>query len=251
MIRLIVLFFILTLLNQVILARGEYGVVEKTGNTLETPLLLLDTTYKKTDLNTLLDKPTLLNFTYYHCTGTCDKLMDGMAEIIAKSEYEIGIDYQVITISIDPYDDIHDGLRIKKQLIDSFYIQQARESWNFYVIDSSSLHTLSEFTGYHFWREKLHFIHPQVSVLLCPNGMISQYFYGTWILPWDFQMAVDRAAKEQTGVSRKTKIKYCYNFTPKENLIVRQIAVVSGIFILLFSILLFLYLVLSNKRHLK
>ena len=95
---------VLSTLNSQDLAQQslEIGVEEKLGNTIPLDVFLFDIEGDTVYLRDLYDKPTIINFVYYRCPGICSPLMDGLAEVIDKSDLVIGEDYQAITISFDP-----------------------------------------------------------------------------------------------------------------------------------------------------
>ena len=47
-------------------------------------------------------KPAILTLVYYRCPMLCTEVLNGLASAIAPLKYDLGRDYQIITISIDP-----------------------------------------------------------------------------------------------------------------------------------------------------
>src|SRR5215469_4554601 len=47
-------------------------------------------------------KPAILALVYYQCPMLCTEVLNGLASAIAPLKYDLGRDYQIITISIDP-----------------------------------------------------------------------------------------------------------------------------------------------------
>ncbi|MFC2090891.1 SCO family protein, partial [Bacteroidota bacterium] len=80
----------------------EIGVEEKLNNFIPLDAYLFSIDGDTVFLKELYDKPTIINLVYYRCPGICSPLMDGLAEVIDKSDLVLGEDYQVITISFDP-----------------------------------------------------------------------------------------------------------------------------------------------------
>lgn len=226
----------------------DYGIKEKQGVYLPEDIRVFHQENDKHQLADLIDKPTLITFSYFHCSGLCPKLHEGIAEIIQRSDSVVGIDYQVISISIDTSDKIEYGLEMKDSLIAQYNIPEAGEAWDVFLTDGPSLQRLTERIGYSFKADLNDFVHPMASIMVTPKGMVSQYFYGTFFLPWHFQQAISIAGNEETSPSRIKTVKYCYNYEPKENTIVRQIAIFSGISILALVILFYIYLVFAGKH---
>ena len=70
--------------------------------------------------------------------------MAGIAEIIGKSDLEIGKDYQVITISIDYKENMSLARSKKASYMKTIRNGNARQYWHFYVADSSAIKTLTD-----------------------------------------------------------------------------------------------------------
>ncbi|NBC82785.1 MAG: hypothetical protein GVY19_05330 [Bacteroidetes bacterium] len=240
--------FLLVCLCTAPLFARDYGIVEKQGVYLPGDVYVFRQEGEKFPLKSYIDKPTLITFSYFHCPGLCPDLHEGIAEIIQKTDSVIGIDYQIISISIDTTDLIEYGMEMKDSLIKKYDIPEAGEEWQVFLIDQRSLMALTESVGYSFRTDQNDIIHPVVSIMVSPEGMVSQYFYGTWFLPWHFQQAIQIAGNEETAASRIKTVKYCYNFEPEENTIVRQIAVFSGISMLLMVILFYVYLMATRRK---
>jgi hypothetical protein len=85
-------------------------------------------------------------------------------------------------------------------------------------------------------------------MMITPNRRISQYFYGTFILPMHFQMAVNDARNEVCHASRMKEQKYCYNFIPPVNKAYSIIISSAGIGILAFAVFLFIWLSLTPRK---
>jgi protein SCO1/2 len=151
----------------------------------------------------------------------------------------------VITISISSKETIGLALKKKASYLETMKTKSADRFWQFYVTDSLAVKTLTEAAGWKFKKSGNDYIHSAATILLTPKRKIGQYFYGTFILPMHFHMAVQDARNEITGASRLKDQKYCYNFTPGINRYYSLIVSASGIVILLFAVILFIWLSLK------
>ena len=68
----------------------EIGVVEHLDEYIPEELTVIDTEGNPRKLKSLIDKPTVLMWVYYRCPGICSPLMTSVAEVIGKSDLEIG-----------------------------------------------------------------------------------------------------------------------------------------------------------------
>ena len=227
----------------------RYGIVERTGETLPADVYLLNEDSVWMRFGDLVKKPTLLSFVYYRCPGLCSPVMSGIAEIIDKSDLKPGRDYQVITISVDYKENIALAREKKKNYLRSMHKSWVSPYWQFYVTDSATVKKLTDAAGWQFKRTGNDFVHVAATVLISPQRKISQYFYGTFILPMHFQMAVHDAARGLADASRLEDQKYCFNFKPAKNKYYSMVVSYSGIGILVAAVFLFIWLSLGKTQE--
>ncbi len=79
----------------------EIGIIEKLETTIPSDIKLVNQDGDTVLLGDIVNKPTVLSFVYFRCPGICSPLMDGLADVIERSDMKIGEDYQVLTISFD------------------------------------------------------------------------------------------------------------------------------------------------------
>jgi protein SCO1 len=222
-----------------------YGILERTGQILPEDVMITNEDSVKVKFGDLIDRPTLLSFVYYKCPGLCSPVMNGIAEIIGKSDLQIGKDYQVITISVN-YQEPPSLARSKKaSYMRTLHNPYAQKYWQFYVADSNAIKTLTDAAGWEFKRTGNDFTHSAATILVTPHRKISQYFYGTFILPMHFHLAVNDARGELADASRMKDQMYCLNYDPVPNKYFSLIVNSAGIGILVLGALLFIWLSLT------
>lgn len=226
---------------------SRFGILEKNGDILPSGALLLNEDSVWVRLGDLINKPTLLSFVYYKCPGLCSPVMDGIAEIIDKTDLELGKDYQVITISVDFNESISLAREKKANYLKSMQSYKALAYWKFFVTDSITVKRLTDAAGWEFKRNGNDFVHTAATILITPNRKISQYFYGTFILPMHFHMAVEDAKNELVDASRLKDPKYCYNYAPEKNKYYSMVVSSAGIGILIAAAILLIWLSLAKS----
>jgi protein SCO1/2 len=127
--------------------------------------------------------------------------------------------------------------------------KSASQYWHFFVTDSLSIKRLTEASGWEFKRSGNDFVHSAGTILLTPRRKINQYFYGTFIYPMQFHLAVVDAKKEISDPSRIQDPKYCYNFTPPVNKSYNLIVSSAGILVLLAAAVFLIWLSLNPDRR--
>jgi len=239
------LFYALVLAGNVWSQDNTYGILQKTGQVLPEDVILTNENSELVRFGDLIDRPTLLSFVYYECPGLCSPVMNGIAEIIRKSDLRLGRDYQVITISVDYRESASLARSKKASYIKTLQNTGAQQYWQFYVADSTAIKTLTDAAGWEFKRTGNDFVHSAATILVTPHRMISQYFYGTFILPMHFHLAVNDARAELADASRMKDQKYCYNFEKPVNETYSTIVHSAGIGVLVLAAFLFIWLSLT------
>ncbi len=227
----------------------EVGVVEHLNDTVPLDAYLFDINGDTVYLEELYDKPTLINFVYYRCPGICSPLMDGLAEVIDKSDLVIGEDYQVLTISFDPRESSALAQRKKNNYLNLMEkSEQAEKGWTFYTADSVNVKRLTDATGFKYKPTGNDFIHSATVIVTSPSGKITRYMNGIYFLPFDLKMSVIDASEGKTGTTVNKVLQYCYSYDPEGQEYVLNITKVAGTLIIFVGLIVFLVLVLTKRK---
>lgn len=227
----------------------EIGVEEKLNNYVPLDAFLFNIEGDTVYLRDIYDKPTILNFVYYRCPGICSPLMDGLAEVIDKSDLVIGEDYQAITISFDPREasmlaerkkNNYQNLMEKKE--------QAEEGWTFYTGDSANIAKLTDAVGFRYKAVGNDFIHSATLVVTSPEGKITRYMNGIYFLPFELKMSVIDANEGKAGPTINKVLQYCYSFDPEGQEYVLNITKIAGTLMIFIALIVFLVLVLKKRK---
>lgn len=75
----------------------EVGIEEKLGEFPPYDLGFLDSKGDSVYLRQLIGKPTILTLVYYHCPTICMPLLEGVADVVTKTDLDPGKDYNIVT----------------------------------------------------------------------------------------------------------------------------------------------------------
>lgn len=243
---LILILYIPNLIAQLPQQEIEIGVEEKLDTYLPLSLQFYSENGDTMALKELVDKPTVLSMVYYRCPGICSPLMDGIADVIDKSDLELGEDYRVLTISFDPREGIELAQRKKANYLNRMIKKEAaKEGWLFFTSDSTNSADLTRLTGFKYKRQGNDFIHTATLVVLSPDGKIVRYLNGTYFLPFEFKLSIVEASKGKSGPTLNKVLQYCYSYDPSGQTYVLNITRVAGILITFAAIIFLLILVLK------
>ncbi|MFC2080207.1 SCO family protein [Bacteroidota bacterium] len=230
----------------------EIGVEEKLNSYLPLDAYLFSIEGDTIYLKDLYDKPTIINFVYYRCPGICSPLMDGLAEVIDKSDLVIGEDYQVLTISFDPRET---SLLAERKRSNYFNLMekadQVKEGWRFYTSDSASIARLTDAVGFRYKAVGNDFIHSATIVITSPEGKITRYMNGIYFLPFELKMSIIDANAGQAGPTINKVLQYCYSFDPAGQEYVLNITKISATLIIFIALVIFLILIISKRKKTK
>lgn len=227
----------------------QIGIVEHLNDYLPDSISLINEKGEQVWLADILDKPTVLNFVYYRCPGICSPLMEGVADVMSRSDLVPGKDYQVLTISFDPGETIDLGIRKKKNYLNLMNnnVEAAREGWKFYVSDSASIARATKATGFKYKKTGNDFLHAASLTVVSPDGKITRYLNGLYFLPFEWKMAIVEASKGKSGPTLNKVLRFCYSYDPQGQTYVLNVTKISGVVILFFALILILYLVFKPK----
>jgi len=227
----------------------ELGIYEKLDEYIPKDLIFVSEKYDTVNLLSIIDKPTILVPVYYNCPGICTPLLEGVADVISKSDQVIGIDYQVFTFSFN-YEENTKLARDKKKTFSKLVKgnHDLDNGWIYFTADSANVYSLLNSIGYKIKKQGQEYIHPGAIIVLSPEGKITRYLHGTYFLPFDLKMAVVEASQGKSGPTINKFLKFCFSYDAEGKKYVFNITKVSGSIILFFALLLFLTLFLKKNR---
>lgn len=227
--------------------KNEVGVNEQLGKYIPLNLKFARETGDSVELGQLVNKPTIFLFVYFDCTELCIPLMEGVSDAIKRTDLQLGKDYQVITISLDPRDTPAKAKQSKETFTKSFTTEQA-SGWTFLTTDSATVFKMIHSVGYNIKAVGMEFIHPAAIVVVSPKGMVTRYLYGLTFLPFDFKMSISEASKELPRPTIQKLLLYCYSYDPAGKRYALEITKLSGIMIGFFILLFLTVLIVKRKR---
>ncbi len=228
----------------------EIGIYEKLDSLIPNDIVLYDKDSNMVNLKKLIDKPTILSFVYFECPGLCTPLLDGISEVIDRSDVILGNDYQIITISFNEDDTPKLGQKKKKNYVASIKKPIDASQWIWLTGDSVNIEKITDAVGFKFKRDGDDFLHPASIIAISPKGKVTRYLHGTYFLPFDLKMAVVEAADEKSGPTINKLLKFCFSYDAEGKKYVLNITSISGSLIIIL-VLVFLFTVLLKKKPLK
>jgi protein SCO1/2 len=164
-------------------------------------------------------KPVVLAFVYYNCPMLCTQVLNGMVTSFRVLPFEIGKDYDVVTISFDPRET--PAIAQKKKNVYVNYLPEkmradAAGGWHFLTGDEANIQKITEAAGfyYRFDEKTQQFAHASGIMLATSAGKLSRYYYGIEYAARDLRLGLIETAAGKIGSPVDQLLLYCYHYDP-------------------------------------
>ena len=161
-------------------------------------------------------KPVILTFMYYRCPMLCSMVMEGVSSALAEMKPNVGEDFDVITVSIDPRDTPSRAREVKEKYLRRYGRMQSAAGWHFLTGHDSMIRQLTSAVGfnYSYDMQSDQFGHGAALLVLTPQGTVSRYFYGFDYKARDVRLALVEASSGKIGTATDKLLLLCYHYDP-------------------------------------
>jgi protein SCO1 len=162
------------------------------------------------------NKPTLLVLGYSRCPMLCTFINTGLIQSLQELRLNVGKDFNVIDVSIDPKETPAAAQEKKKQYVKRYGRLGAAEGWHLLTGEQGAIAQLANEIGFRFAydRESNEFAHPSGFVVLTPEGKICRYFFGVNFDPKELRVALAAASANERGSFIRQFVLLCYHYNP-------------------------------------
>jgi protein SCO1/2 len=162
-------------------------------------------------------KPTILMFAYYECPMLCSLVLNDLSRTMQALPYEIGQEFEVITVSMDPGETPALAAAKKASYIHAFGRPEAAEGWHFLTGEQVAISRLAETVGFHYVYDSTldQYAHPAGIIVLTPGGRISRYLFGIDYSPTELRLALVEASEQKIASPVDRFILLCYAYDPQ------------------------------------
>lgn len=232
----------------------EIGVIEHLNEFVPNNIMLTNEKNERVELKKIINKPTVLTFVYFECPMLCTPLLNGLSDVIDKTDMEIGKDYQVITIGFNVAEPLSLAIEKKKNYLNEMRTRrEAANGWQFFISDSVNIAKATNAFGFRYkWAGNNVYLHSATLIFISPDGKITRYLNGTYFLPFEFKMAIIESSKGISGPTINKVLQFCYGYDTQAKRYVLDITKLFGaLMIVLVVIFLFILIVkpMIRKRR--
>lgn len=163
-------------------------------------------------------KPLILNFVYFTCPMLCGEELAGLESALRVLKFDVGNEFDVITISFDPKDTPAGAAKKKSEILHRYKRAGAEQGWHFLVGQQDSINAVAKAAGfqYEYDTKTGQFAHSTAIMILTPQGKIAQYYYGIEYPPKDLRLALVDASQQKIGTVVDELLLYCYHYDPEK-----------------------------------
>ncbi len=162
-------------------------------------------------------KPVVLALVYYECPMMCTEVLNGMASAFSVLRFDIGKEFNVVTVSFDPRETPQLAAAKKIAYVRRYNRAGAEQGWHFLTGPAESINALTRAVGFHYeWdAQTQQFAHATAIMVLTPQGRIAQYYYGVEYSVRDLRLGLIEASQNRIGSLVDQVLLYCYHYDPR------------------------------------
>jgi len=163
-------------------------------------------------------KPIILNLVYFTCPMLCGEVLSGLENSLRRMKFEVGKEFDVITVSFDPHDTPEAASKKKSEFLRRYKRPGAEQGWHFLVGHQDAIDSLTRAAGfdYQYDPKTRQFAHTAAILILTPEGRIAQYYYGIEYPPKDLRLGLVEAGAGKIGNVVDALLLYCYHYDPEQ-----------------------------------
>ncbi|HET7841831.1 MAG TPA: SCO family protein [Terriglobia bacterium] len=212
----------------------DVGIDQNLNQQIPLDLTFRDETGKTVQLGQYFGKkPVVLSLVYFGCPMLCTMVEDGLLQSLKQVSFDVGDQYNVLTVSFDPHDTPEIAAAKKALYVGLYGRPGAAAGWHFLTGDPASIQKLTKAVGFHYAYDATsgQFAHATAIMVLTPQGKLARYFYGIQYPPGGIRLALVEAAQEKIGSPVDAVLLFCCAYNPatgKYGLVISRLLMIAG-----------------------
>ena len=233
---------------------AEVGIDQKLDESIPLGLEFVDELGAAVKLDQLFgEKPVVLALVYYECPMLCTQILNGLLRSFKVLSLDIGTDFEVVTVSIDPAETPQLAAPKKREYVGRYDRDGADEGWHFLTGAEDQIAVLADAVGfrYEYDPETDLYIHASGIMVLTPQGKLARYFYGIEFAPKDLRLGLVEASQNKIGSPVDQLLLLCYQYDPetgKYGLVIMNSLRVTG-FLTVAALAAFVAIMIRRERR--
>lgn len=198
---------------------ARVGIDQELGAVLPSDLELVDSRGESLRMGELLgERPVVLALVYYECPMLCRLVMDGMFTALRPLDLELGRDFDIVTVSIDPGETPEMAAAKRAEYLEEYDgdAEAAARGLHTLTADQETIERLAQTVGFRYVYDPVadQYAHGAAIMVVTPEGEVSRYFYGVEYSSRDLRLGLVEAADGGIGSVADQVLLLCYQYDP-------------------------------------
>ena len=201
----------------------DVTVDQQLGDVVPLNLALVDSMGYEVQTGDFIDgnKPTIISLNYSDCPMLCNVQLNQLCKSLKELDLQLGEDFQILTISIDPKESTETIRKTKTKYVDQLSDThlKASDGWAFCTAKQAVITKMADVLGFRYtYNEKAgEYYHPAMLAFVSPNGVITRYSLALSFEPQDLRKALIESGDGTVGSPVDQIILWCFSFDPDSN----------------------------------
>lgn len=200
----------------------DVTVDQRLGEQIPLDLTLVDSSGESLPIRKLFDgkRPTIVTLNYSNCPMLCNVQLNALTESLANLDLQLGVDFRVLTVSIDPHETSGRIRETKRGYVDRLERQpNAEQGWVFCTASQAAIDRLADALGFRYTydRKSGEYFHPAMLAFVSPEGVITRYSLEVYFPPDQVKLALVEAGQGNVGGPVDQFLLWCYTYDPNKN----------------------------------
>lgn len=161
-------------------------------------------------------RPVILSLVYYNCPMLCTQVLNGLTRSLKPLAFELGRDFDMVTVSIDPSEGPELSALKKRSYLKVYGRggKRAEAGWHFLTGTEAEIRRLAQTVGFRYtYNPKTRlYAHAAGITLLTPKGRVARYLFGIDFPPRDMQFGLMEASAGKIGSPIARVMLLCYDY---------------------------------------
>ena len=213
----------------------DVGIDQKLNSQVPLDLVFRDESGNQVALRQYFgEKPVVLVLAYYDCPMLCTIVLNGVLHSVKELKYNIGREFEVVTVSFDPTEKPSLAAAKKAIYVGLYGRPNAGAGWHFLTGDEPSIRQLTQGVGfrYNYDAQTKQYFHATGIMVLTPDGHLARYFYGIQYPSGNLRLGLVEASQGKIGSPVDQVLLYCSQYDPatgKYSVIVSHILKIAAL----------------------
>ena len=159
--------------------------------------------------------PVILDLGYFHCPSLCGVVRSDLFQALTDSRLRAGLDYVLVSLSIDPAEKPPDAASAKAADLVSAGVAPGAD-WHYLTGSADAIQAVTSSVGFRSEYDTRYgqFLHPAGLVLLTRAGIVSGYLLGVGYSAGELRAGLARAAEGKVMQAASPILLLCFHYDP-------------------------------------